>query len=288
MDIVNFFSEKRRRNILSGYDLTDSAERLLCGAVDFVYARHKQPLPERSDLKNCKLISHRGEYDNRIVFENTLKAFDKVSEKGVFGIEFDVRWTKDLKPVVLHDGNTARLYNKDIFVDEVCCSDLRRAVPEIPSLEEIISRYGKKLHLMVEIKEERYPDPLKQAGILKSLFSDLEPGTDYHFISLSPRIFSIIDFAPGSAFIPIARLNMGSISQTALQNNYGGIAGHYMLVTKSLIRRHLDKGQKVGTGFVDSKYSLFRELNRGIEWIFSNNASYLQTAVNSFVGHYSQ
>ena len=269
--------------MLTRYNLMDSAERILCRAVDFIYSKHRQPFPEKENLKNCKIISHRGEHDNLNIFENTLKAFDKVLDKGVFGIEFDMRWTKDLKPVVLHDNNTRRLYNKDIDVSKVYFYDLRRSVPEIPSLEEIISRYGNSLHLMVEIKQEVYPEPLKQAGILKKLFSDLEPEKDYHFISLLPGMFSIIDFVPKSAFIPVARLNTGRMSQTALQNSYGGIAGHYLLVTNSILRKHLEKNQKTGTGFVESENCLFRELNRGIEWIFSNNAVKLQTLINSYL-----
>jgi len=281
MNIPDFLSKKRAGSLFSHYNLMDSAERILCAAVDFIYSKHTQPFPERQNLINCKIISHRGEYDNRSIFENTLKAFDGVSDNGVFGIEFDIRWTKDLKPVVLHDKNTRRLYNKDIDVNEARYSDLRTSVPEIPSLEEIISRYGKRLHLMAEIKQEVSPEPLKQAGILKKLFSNLTPGKDYHFISLLPGTFNIIDFVPKSTFIPIARLNLKSMSQVALQSNYGGVAGHYLLVTNSLIRKHLGKNQKIGTGFVDSENCLFRELNRGTEWIFSNNAVQLQTIVNS-------
>jgi len=274
-------SKKRAGNLFSRHNLIDSAERILCRAVDVIYSKHPQPFPEKSNLMNCKIISHRGEHDNRDVFENTLKAFDKALENGIFGIEFDMRWTKDLKPVVLHDNNTRRLYNKDMDVSEACFSDLRMSIPEIPSLEEVISRYGKKLHLMVEIKQEIYTEPLNQAGILKKHFFDLIPGKDYHFISLSPETFNIIDFVPKSIFIPVARLNLRSMSQIALQSNYGGVAGHYLLATNSLIKKHLDKNQKIGTGFVDSENCLFRELNRGTEWIFSNNAAKLQTIVNS-------
>jgi len=281
MNLPEFLSKKKAGSLFSHHSLMDSAEKIFCGAADFIYSKYPQPFPKKQNLINCKIISHRGEHDNRSVFENTLKAFDSVSEKGVFGVEFDIRWTKDLKPVVLHDKNTTRLYNKDIDVNEACYTDLKTSVPEIPSLEEIISRYGKSLHLMVEIKQEIYPEPFKQAGILKKLFSNLTPGKDYHLISLVPGMFSIINFVPESTFIPIARLNLKSMSQLALQNNYGGVAGHYMLVTNSLIRKHLDKNQKIGTGFVDSEDCLFRELNRGTEWIFSNNAAKLQIIVNT-------
>jgi len=95
-------------------------------------------------------------------------------------------------------------------------------------------------------------------------------------------MFGMVGFAPNSALIPIARLNVESISRTALQDGYGGISGHYILMTDSLLKKHKDKSQKIGTGFVESKNSLFREINRGVEWVFSNSAVNLQTIINQF------
>jgi len=37
----------------------------------------------------------------------------------------------------------------------------------------------------------------------------------------------------------------------------------------------------VGTAYIKSRNSLFRELNRGVEWIFSNNAIEIQSIRNS-------
>lgn len=258
-------------------------EKIICRAADYLYSIYPQPLPDKKRLTDCRIISHRGEHDNRIVFENTLKAFDRVLKNGVFGIEFDLRWTKDLRPVVFHDRNTKRLFKKNLSINEISFSDLKSSIPEIPSLAETISRYGKKLHLMVEIKEEFYPEPVYQAGVLKDLFSALEPVKDYHLISLSPGMFDLIDFMPETAFIPIARLNLSRISEIALQKNCGGITGHYLLISDSMFKKHANKNQKIGTGFISSQNSLFRELNRGTEWIFSNNASKLQAIVNNIV-----
>jgi len=39
-----------------------------------------------------------------------------------------------------------------------------------------------------------------------------------------------------------------------------------------VVRKHLKSGQKIGVGYPRSKNSLFRELNRSVEWIFSNDA----------------
>jgi len=42
-------------------------------------------------------------------------------------------------------------------------------------------------------------------------------------------------------------------------------------------------GQSIGTGYICSKNCLIRELNRGVKWIFSNNAVELQGILNSLL-----
>jgi glycerophosphoryl diester phosphodiesterase len=93
----------------------------------------------------------------------------------------------------------------------------------------------------------------------------------------------LINFVPVSTFLPSARFNVNRLSDLALRKNYGGIAGHYILITDTIIEKHHKQKQLVGTGFISSKNCLFRELNRGIEWIFSNNAVELQGICNSLL-----
>ncbi|MFN2166628.1 MAG: glycerophosphodiester phosphodiesterase, partial [Anaerolineae bacterium] len=68
--------------------------------VDAIYRRRPQPFPGRERLRRCKIIAHRGQHDNRGVPENTLAAFKAARSCGVWGIELDIRWTRDLVPVV--------------------------------------------------------------------------------------------------------------------------------------------------------------------------------------------
>jgi glycerophosphoryl diester phosphodiesterase len=116
--------------------------------------------------------------------------------------------------------------------------------------------------------------------VLKNIFATLRPQADFHILTLVPQMFEIINFVPKSTFIPIAQLNISQISKLALKENYRGMAGHYLLLTNALLGRHLKQQQKVGTGYIGSKNCLFRELNRGVEWIFSNNAAKLQKIVH--------
>ncbi len=258
-------------------------EQTLLYLIDGFYAIRPQPFPGRDRLANCKIVSHRGEHDGRTVFENTLAAFDGARAAGVCGIECDLRWTKDLQPVIIHDPDLVRVFGLDIKVCDVTLAELKSACNQVPSLEEVIRRYGKQLHIMLEIKDEAYPDPIRQNRVLADMFSALVPRQDFHIMTLCPPMFRIIDFVPQSTFVPIARLNYRRLSDLARQENYCGLAGHYLLLTKPLLKKHSDMQQKVGTGYIGSKNCLFRELNRGIEWIFSNNASELKTIVQQLL-----
>lgn len=258
-------------------------EKPLLVLADTFYTLWPQPFPGRERLEKCKIVSHRGQCDNRNVFENTMRAFELALASGVWGVEFDIRWTRDLRPVVIHDPDLARVFSKPIRVAEVTFVELRKHCPEIPTLAEVIQRFGKKLHLMAEIKEEIYPDPVRQNQILKDCFSSLEPQSDYHLLSLSEKMFELIDFVPPSVFLPVSQLNYKHFSQMAVDNSFSGVAGHYLFLSKAYLNRHHAINQKVGTGYAGSRNCLFREINRGVDWIFSNNAAHVQAIVKKYL-----
>ena len=248
-------------------------EIALIKICDLIFELVPRQIPPFEILEKCKIVSHRGQHDNKIVIENTIASFDKVLETNeIWGIEFDFRWTKDLCPVVIHDPDLLRLYGINRLVSDTPLNELKQLCPLVPTLEEVLIRYGKKLHLMVEVKEEVYPDPEKQVLILKNMFSVLEPAKDFHLISLKPQMLEKINFLKNTAKILVAEFNVNELSKIALEKNYAGFAGHYILIGKNLISKHNKSGQNIGVGYPRSKNSLFRELNRSVEWIFSNDA----------------
>ena len=245
-------------------------------AADLYAAAIPRRLPDMDALDQCKIISHRGENDNREILENTLPAFDAARAAGVWAIECDIRWTRDLVPVIHHDPGCERLFHDTVSVANLEFAELRKRFPLIPSLQEVISRYGGNTHLMLEIKAENYPAPERQKAILQATLSPLTPGEDYHILLLDPALFRRVDFLPSSVCYLVAELNVARLSQYALQHGFGGLTGHYLMLTSDVHKRHLAAGQRIGTGFIHSRNALFRELNRGVEWIFSNKAVKLQ------------
>ena len=97
-------------------------------------------------------------------------------------------------------------------------------------------------------------------------------------------MFDKVDFVPRKFCFPVSELNVSSLSRAAIEAQCGGLNGHFLLLTDKFRKRHESVGQRVGTGFIASRNGLFRELNRGIEWIFSNDAVKIQKIRDDCLG----
>ena len=120
----------------------------------------------RIDAKQVKMVAHRGL--SGLERENTCPAFVAAGNRSYFGIETDVRVTKDGKFVLLHDATTKRVTDgavdvsvienefsavKDILLPDKDGSTDRRDI-RIPQLKEyvrICKKYGKIC--VLEVKE---------------------------------------------------------------------------------------------------------------------------------------
>jgi glycerophosphoryl diester phosphodiesterase len=76
-----------------------------------------------------------------------LAAFDLAIEQGAHGFEFDVRRTSDNKAVLCHDAVVDHLHVGDCKLLE-----LRRAIPHLVTLDEVLARYGERAFLNPELK----------------------------------------------------------------------------------------------------------------------------------------
>jgi glycerophosphoryl diester phosphodiesterase len=250
-------------------------ERILLVLVDLWFGLIPRRRPSRQALVDCKIISHRGEHDNRRILENTLAAFAQAADAGCWGLELDVRWTRDLQPVVVHDDNLRRVFGIDLVVAKVDLRELRQRCPQVPTLAQVVELFGGQLHLMVELKLDRTGDFDARGERLREIFCALEPSRDFHFLALQVAQFRLVEFCGRRACLPVAEFNIARLSQLALAEGYAGVCAHYLLLGAARIRRHHQRQQKLGTGFAASRYALYREINRGVDWVFTNHAARL-------------
>jgi len=248
-------------------------------AVDGLYNVVPQEKPSFEKLAKTKVISHRGEFDNDIILENTFDAFDPLIDLGVWGLECDIQWTKDNRPVISHDPHLKRLFKSDALISDLTLLELKRHFPKVPSLEDLVNRYGGRLHLMLELKSDRIGLSNSRKDVLKSILNDLEPLVEFHFLALDPDFLKQVDFTPSKSLLPVAETNVRQMSHLAAKNNWAGISGHFLLINNDFSRFHKREGQKIGTGFIGSKACLYREINRNVDWVFSNHAKKIQSLV---------
>ena len=95
-------------------------------------------------------------------------------------------------------------------------------------------------------------------------------------MSLIPGLFDTIGCGPAEACLPIARTRAAAFSRLADRHGYGGICGHYMVIRRKTVDHHHRRGQGIGTGFSNSRNCLFREIARGVDWVFSDRAAQMQ------------
>lgn len=237
--------------------------------VDGCVAALPRRKPSPDNINNARLIAHRGAHNNNEgIFENTREAFKLAEKAGCWGIELDVHATADKILVVNHDPTLKRLWGQDIPIAHLTFSALRSLVPEILSLAEVVTEFGGQMHLFIELKT-----PLQDEDILVQALQSLKPCKDYHLLSLEPVIFSSLSqFPPKSLLLVAVHNNVKAFCDLSIKKHYGGVMGNYLLLTNNRLQQLNEAHQILGVGFVNSKNSLFRELNRGVKWLFTNQA----------------
>ena len=244
-------------------------------AVDGFYRYFPRKSLTAEEKQKCRIIAHRGCWGHpSSVLENTVQAFEAALACGAWGIEFDIQWTLDNVPVVIHEPNTSDIPGcVGMEIGEVPFDELRELCPSVPAAQEVIERYGGRMHLMIELKGET----VGAAGIrkLSSMLTDLRPAADFHLIALDPEILQFASMFPSECLLLISTVDTRKKFRQTLQYDVGGLTGHYLLLN-SRMRRELEaRGLKWGTGYVDSKNLLAREIRSGTEWIFTESAASL-------------
>lgn len=133
--------------------------------------------PNRRRYEMKKFVSpvryaHRGLHDKNLP-ENSLAAFAAAVERG-YGIELDVRTTKDGKLVVFHDSDLKRMTGAEGEVSQMTLAELKElrldgTQERIPTFEEALSLIDGEVPLLVEIKRgfEKSDVEEKTVAVLK-------------------------------------------------------------------------------------------------------------------------
>ncbi len=217
----------------------------------------------QSEARRPLLLGHRGTRAVKSIRENTLVAFDRALGDGCDGFEFDVRLTRDGEAVVCHDPRSGRV--------EIARATAKQ-LPGLPRLEEILTCYGVRAFLDVE---------LKVSGLEKITVDLLHKHPPQ-------RGFVVSSFLP-EVLESVHRLNekipLGLICDTRAQLRRWTeiscqyVIPHYRLLTAALLGRVHDAGKKVLVWTVNLPRDMQRFANRGVDGIISDKTNLLCRSV---------
>jgi|SRR5690625_727122 len=240
------------------------------------------------DANNFLMIAHRGA--SLHVPEHTIEAYDLAKESKADYIEIDLQMTKDNKLIAMHDEKVDRTTNgtgniNDLTLNHIKKLDAGKWFDEtleglsVPTLEEIIQRYGRDVNYYIETK---YPkDNFKMEKLLIETLRDyglLENASQGNIIIQSFSEESLRKIKDLDDKIPLIQLQgydeVSTISNDELEQikDYAiGIGVNSESVTKEFVDKVSKQGMLVHAYTVNE----IREMNRlkelGVHGIFTDN-----------------
>ena len=225
--------------LISGLSVLGGAALLFC--IYLLLIRTKKAHDKIAAYRGVNL-AHRGLHGEGAA-ENSMTAFRRAKEAG-FGVELDVRLSKDGELVVFHDDTLTRVAGVEGRVDELTLAELRECRlsgtdDTIPTLREVFDLIDGSIPILIEIKEK-----IGSSAVTRKLLAELK-SYDGPYIVESFDPMAISAFRKGRREVPLGILSRrfcdmkehkGSPLYFALQN----MLFNFLSVPDFVAYRHSD------------------------------------------------
>jgi glycerophosphoryl diester phosphodiesterase len=241
------------------------------------------------DIKEAErtIIGHRGSgagIHPSGVRENTIPSFDLTFHEGAGEVEMDLALTSDNVIVIVH--NDAVVYNRNkIKIQNITFNELRKIQPEIPTLDEVMSRFPHR-QFIAELKShtrwDHIIDILHEKGLLagdgRMKFISFNPDALLKIKKTATETYcSLIVTATEPKFSPF--VTNKHIAWCKI-NHIEEIAGHVWLFTERMIERTHEASLKAGLGQIDSDRSLRKAMRCHVKRLYTNRVEWLIKRLN--------
>ncbi|SNT21795.1 glycerophosphoryl diester phosphodiesterase [Streptosporangium subroseum] len=229
---------------------------------------HGLALPAPSTCSTPGVVSHRGYRAGGV--ENTIKAFDRALDAGSEQIEFDVHFTKDHHPVLMHDALVDRTTTGTGRVSDMTLARFRELrttdAQRPPTLSAALElARGRAEEVLVELKE--VPD----AQDLRSLKRDYRRFDAYTWASLMSFSRPALEAV---ASIPARKgLLATTAPPLALAGKFDFVVVRYDRLTEALTREYLDDDVAVYAWTPNDRSAWERLAGYGVDRVITNETS---------------
>jgi glycerophosphoryl diester phosphodiesterase len=232
------------------------------------------------------IIAHRGSSGYKP--EMTIPAYELALKQNVDGFETDVRLTKDLELVGIHDRKTGRVADRDLVVSKSTLKKLQEldfsskgTKAKVMTIREFLTLAidsGKSLTLTIESKHvTKYHGLLEHK--LNELLTEYNLNKNQHdrvkIVLMSFNPLAVLRFSKLNPLVPRVQLKEKSYPFLHLYPNPGNpeIVGpgiELLLKRPDLIEKFKDQGKKIFVWTVNSPQDMRFCLERGIDAIITN------------------
>ena len=209
------------------------------------------------------LLGHRGSRSPGSIPENTVPAFDLALRHGCDGFEFDIRLSSDRQALVCHDPRS-----KGMPVS----TSKRAQLPHLPTLEEVLSGYGKRGFLDME---------LKVPGLTEIVLDDLRrhpPERGFVISSFLPEV--LIDIRARSHATPL-----GIIFEKRVPGwkelPIDCVMAEKSLITGTLVDQVHEAGKRLFAWTVNDKAAMLCLAQWGVDAVISDRTELLVRTLRS-------
>jgi len=252
---------------------------LLALAIVFVFNSCIREDDSLSD--KIKIIAHRGYHS--VQLENTMESFNAASKKGFKHLEFDIFFTKDFHPVILHDGALDSQSDTTGSINEMNLSDLNHITLnggyKIPVLDSVLKKISSDFEtIFIDLKE---PCPDSGLTVFTEIIKKRHSYSNTIITSMNPEVIrklKIID----------PNLNLGADGAAngfednldeCIKQKYNHVLVYFIQLDKHLCYIAHAKGIKVYAYTPFSEQELLRTLSYDIDGIMTDNPDLLKQII---------
>ncbi len=207
--------------------------------------------------------------------ENTLRSFQKAIELGVNAVELDVRKTKDNKISVIHNADVNKTTDGSGLVSELTLEEIKRFVTEngekIPTLDEVLDSVGKRVKVLVELKEtgieEKVLGLIREKGLIENVVI-----ISFHEDAL--RNVRELDGEVATGLIYVRHKNP---IQAALELKAEYLLSLYRFTYSANVKKAHEKGLKVIVWTINNKEEVAEYKKKGVDGIATDRPDILNT-----------
>lgn len=216
-------------------------------------------------------IAHRGAraYEP----ENTLSSFRKAVELGAEAVELDVRKTKDNELVVIHSDDLNKTTNGNGLVNELTLEQIKKFETDkgehVPSLEEVLDSIGKRVKILVEIKEpgieKQVLELIRKKGLLDNVI----------IISFHEEVLRKIRELNADVATGLVYVRHKNPIQSALDLKAQYLLSLYHFTHSANIKKAHEKGLKVIVWTINNKEEVAEYKKKGVDGIATDRPDIL-------------